>query len=397
VSASTRATATITSRTVVRLPAKRPPARKRKPLPLDPLASAAAADLHYVDDAVPGISRTRRGKGFSYHRPDGSIVRDVPTLRRIRSLVIPPAWTDVWICPSADGHIQATGRDARRRKQYRYHPRFREIRDETKYERMCAFAAMLPRIRTQVDEDLGRPGLPREKVLATLVRLLELTLIRVGNEEYARENASFGLTTLRTRHVDVTGSTIRFRFRGKSGKEHAVAVQDRRVARVVARCTDLPGQVLFQYVDDEGTHSTVESSEVNAYLRGICGAEFSAKDFRTWAGTVLTATALSRLALDVTQAEDKAQTSAALAKKHVVSAIKDVAARLGNTTTVCRRCYVHPEVVRAYLAGELDLERAPPTLRGGDENRKPELSADEAAVLAFLEARLGRTAPRLAA
>jgi DNA topoisomerase I len=370
--------------------------RRRRPLPLDPLASAKAAALRYIDDRSPGIVRRRRGRGWQYQRPDGSPVRDAPTLRRIRSLVIPPAWTDVWICPSPDGHIQATGRDARKRKQYRYHPRFRAIRDETKYERMCAFAALLPRIRAQVDADLARPGLAREKVLATVVRLLELTLIRVGNEEYARENASFGLTTLRTRHVDVTGSTIRFRFRGKSGKDHAVEVQDRRVARVIARCTDLPGQVLFQYVDDEGVQRTVESSEVNAYLRSISGAEFSAKDFRTWAGTVLTATSLVRLRLEL---EAEGTLSEAAAKKHVVAAIRDVAARLGNTAAVCKRCYVHPEIVRSYLAGELELDWAPPTLRGGEIGRTPELSADETAVLAFLEARLAmaRARPALAA
>lgn len=360
--------------------------RRRKPLPLDPLASAALADLRYVDDTAPGIRRLPRGKGFTYQRADGSLVKDAATLRRIRSLVIPPAWKNVWICASPDGHIQATGRDARGRKQYRYHPRFRQIRDETKYERMLAFAAALPRIRAQVDEHLSLPGLVREKVLATVVRLLEITLIRVGNEEYARENASFGLTTLRTRHVDVTGSSIRFRFRGKSGKEHAVEVQDRRVARVVARCTDLPGQVLFQYLDDEGRPCCVESSDVNAYLRSLTdGGCFTAKDFRTWAGTVLAATALAKLTAEAG--------SATALKRNVVLAITDVAARLGNTKTVCRKCYVHPEVVDAYLEGALALELTPPSLRAGAE-RAPALSAEEAAVLAFLEARLARRATR---
>jgi DNA topoisomerase I len=355
--------------------------RRRKPLPLDPVESAKAVNLRYVDDSAPGISRVRRGKGFSYRRADGSIVRDTPTLRRIASLVIPPAWTNVWICPTADGHIQATGRDARQRKQYRYHPRFREIRDETKYARMLAFAEALPRIRAQVDQDLTHPGLIREKVLATVVRLLELTLIRVGNEEYARENDSFGLTTLRTRHVDVTGSVIRFRFRGKSGKEHSVEVHDRRVARTVARCTDLPGEILFQYVDDEGRNCTVESADVNAYIRSIAGAEFTAKDFRTWAGTVLAAAALGAI--------ENEEASATSRKKDVVAAIKDVAARLGNTVAVCRRCYVHPEIVGAYLDGELTLTRAAPAKRD-DPNRGPSLSAEEAAVLALLSGRLKR-------
>lgn len=359
------------------------PAR-RKPLPLDPLESAKAADLRYVDDSSPGICRSVRGKSFRYKRPDGSTVRDQPTLRRIASLAIPPAWTDVWICPSPAGHIQATGRDARGRKQYRYHPRFRQIRDETKYERMLAFAQVLPRVRTQVDADLSRPGLCREKVLATVVRLLEITLIRVGNEEYARENASFGLTTLRTRHVDVTGSSVRFRFRGKSGIEHSVKVQDRRVARVIGRCTDLPGQILFQYVDDDGNLCSVESSEVNAYLRDISSADFTAKDFRTWAGTVLAATALAKLV-----AEKEAPVSGTALKKNVVQAIKEVAARLGNTASVCRKCYVHPEVIDAYLEGELLLEVTARSNSGRAESA-PSLSADESAVLALLEARLRR-------
>ncbi len=366
----------------------RPP--RRKPLPLDPLESAKVAELRHVDDSGPGIRRIAHGKSFRYKRPDGSPVRDLPTLRRIASLAIPPAWTSVWICPSADGHIQATGRDARGRKQYRYHPRFRQIRDETKYERMIAFAAILPKVRAQVDDDLSRAGLCREKVLATVVRLLEITLIRVGNEEYARENASFGLTTLRNRHVDVSGSSVRFHFRGKSGIAHSVEVHDRRVARVIARCTDLPGQILFQYVDDEGTLCTVESSEVNAYLRTISGAEFTAKDFRTWAGTVLAATALANLV-----AEEGAKVSGTLLKKNVVQAIKDVATRLGNTTAVCRKCYVHPEIIDAYLEGALSLEIAAPSL--ATKNRPPSLSAEETAVLALLQERIGRRRTKLEA
>jgi DNA topoisomerase-1 len=301
--------------------------------------------------------------------------------------VIPPAWTNVWICPSPHGHIQATGRDARGRKQYRYHRRFREIRDETKYERMVAFAEMLPRIRAAVDDHLGLPGLPREKVLATIVRLLEITLIRIGNEEYARENASYGLTTLRTRHVDVDGSSIRFHFRGKNGKEHLVQVHDRRVSRVVARCEDLPGAVLFQYVAEDGSLSTVESADVNAYIRSIAGADFTAKDFRTWAGTVLCARALADLVAQP-EAASGSHVSARARKKNLTQAIKDVAARLGNTAAVCRRCYVHPAVVAAYLGGALVLDRAQPAARDGSP--APTLSAEEAAVLALLRARLSR-------
>lgn len=364
---------------------------RRKPLPLDPLESAKVAELRYVDDSGPGIRRIAHGKTFRYKRPDGSAVRDLPTLRRIASLAIPPAWTNVWICPAPDGHIQATGRDARGRKQYRYHPRFRQIREQTKYERMIAFAQVLPKIRAQVDEDLGRSGLVREKVLATVVRLLEITLIRVGNEEYARENASFGLTTLRTRHVDVTGSNVRFRFRGKSGIEHALEVHDRRVARVIARCSDLPGQILFQYVDDEGNLCSVESAEVNAYLRGICESDFTAKDFRTWAGTVLAAKELAKLV-----AEADAQLSGTALKKNVTQAVKEVARRLGNTASVCRKCYVHPEVIEAYLEGQLSLEAIPPSMPGGPA-RAPSLSAAEAAVLALLVARLQRRRSKLEA
>lgn len=350
-------------------------------LPLDPLESAKAADLRYVDDAGPGIRRQRRGRSFRYVRPDGSPVKDEPTLKRIRSLVIPPAWTDVWICPSPNGHIQATGRDARGRKQYRYHARFRAIRDETKYARILAFARALPKIRRRVDDDMSRPGLSREKVLATIVRLLEITLIRVGNEEYARENASFGLTTLRDRHVDVAGTTVRFHFRGKSGVEHKLEVHDKRVAKVIARCTDLPGQLLFQYVDDDGKLACVESSDVNAYIRSIAGDEFTAKDFRTWAGTVLAAKHLQRLMVE----ED---ISATALKRNIVAAIKEVSARLGNTAAVCRKCYVHPEILGAYLDRELLIDESPPTTRRDASLAMEKLSTYESAVLAFLHGRL---------
>ncbi|MDB4936188.1 MAG: topoisomerase [Labilithrix sp.] len=356
---------------------------RKKALPTDPHLSAKAAHCRYVDDTGPGIRRVKAGKGWKFVSPDGKVVRDRDVLARIKALVIPPAWTNVWICPDADGHIQATGRDARGRKQYRYHWRFREVREETKYERMMQFAEALPAIRAKVDEDLGKPGLTREKVLATVVRLLEITLIRVGNEEYARENGSFGLTTMRTRHVDISGSTIKFHFRGKSGKEHAVNVHDRRLARVVQRCNDLPGEVLFQFVDDEGQRHSVESSDVNEYLRQVSGAGFTAKDFRTWAGTVLAAQALEALAAFDTKAA---------AKKNIVLAVKNVSSRLGNTPSVCRKCYVHPEIFDAYLDGHLVQtlqQRAERELR---ENL-PSLSSEEAAVLMLLRDRLAGKRP----
>jgi DNA topoisomerase-1 len=259
----------------------------------DPGQSARAAGLRYVTDRAPGISRRRSGKGFAYRAPDGRTLRDAAARRRIQTLAVPPAWTDVWICPDPSGHLQATGRDARGRKQYRYHPQWREVRDETKFGRLVAFAEGLPALRRRVQEDLARPGLPREKVLAAVVRLLGTTLLRVGNEEYARANQSFGLTTLRDRHAAVEGATVRFCFRGKSGKEVRVDIQDRRLARVVKRCRELPGQELFQYVDDDGQQQSVGSGDVNAYLREVTGEELSAKDFRTWGGTVLALGALA--------------------------------------------------------------------------------------------------------
>ena len=351
---------------------------RKKPLPKDPVESAKAAHCRYVDDSGPGIRRVKSGKGWKLVSPQGKPIRDRDVLARVKSLVIPPAWTEVWICPDVDGHIQATGRDARGRKQYRYHARFREVREETKYERMMQFAEALPTIRVKVDDDLGKPGLTREKVLATVVRLLEITLIRVGNEEYARDNGSFGLTTMRTRHVDISGSTIKFHFRGKSGKDHAVKVQDRRLARVVQRCNDLPGEVLFQYVDEDGHRHSLESSEVNDYLREVSGAEFTAKDFRTWAGTVLAAQALKELAEFDTKAA---------AKKNIVEAVKSVSKRLGNTPTVCRKCYVHPQIFDAYLDGHLVAtlqQRAEKELRDSLSS----LSSEEAAVLMLLRDRL---------
>ncbi len=309
-----------------------------------PEESAEAAGLRYVNDRRPGIRRGRVGSSFRYLDADGRPVKDRATLERIRRLAIPPAWQDVWICPSGDGHLQATGRDARRRKQYRYHPRWRVVRDETKYGRMIAFARALPAIRRRVASDLRRDALPREKVLAALVRLLETTYIRVGNAEYARDNESFGLTTLRERQVRVRGNTLKFRFRGKSGVEHDVSLTDARLACIVRRMQDLPGEELFRYVDGDGTVRSVESADVNDYLRSIAGQAFTTKDFRTWGGTVLCARTLR----DV-----EPPRSAAEARRAVGRAVEAVAARLGNTKAVCRKCYVHPEIIESYERGEL--------------------------------------------
>jgi DNA topoisomerase I len=310
----------------------------------DPVESSKLAGLRYMTDAKPGIVRKRWGKTFRYYDPHGDLIRDQVTLARIKSLAIPPAWTDVWICPSHNGHLQATGRDAKKRKQSRYHPRWREVRDETKYERMKIFGEALPVIRERVEHDLSLPGLPREKILATIVRLLETTYIRVGNEEYARENHSYGLTTMRTRHVAVEGSTVRFKFQGKSGKRHTIDLNDRRLARIVKRCLDLPGYELFQYVDDDGSVHSVDAADVNDYLRAISGQPFTAKDFRTWAGSVGACSLLR---------EFEAFDSERQAKKNIVQAVASVAELLGNTPAVCRKCYVHPAVLECYLCGEM--------------------------------------------
>ena len=318
--------------------------QRKRAAAVDPSGSAEEAGLRYVSDAVPGLRRRRAGTGFTYLDSSGRRITDRATLARIRSLAIPPAYTDVWISPHPNGHMQATGRDARGRKQYRYHPRWREVRDENKFGRMLAFSKALPLVRDRVEQDLSRPGLPREKVLAAVVRLLELTGIRVGNDEYARTNQSFGLTTLRDDHVEVSGSTMRFEFRGKSGKPHQVSLSDRRLARIVARCQALPGEELFQYVDDEGVHQTIGSSDVNGYLRAITGEDFTAKDFRTWSGTLLAAAALEELGPAPSERE---------ARSTIVAAIDRVAERLNNTRTVCRKYYVHPAVFDAYLAGTL--------------------------------------------
>jgi DNA topoisomerase-1 len=303
---------------------------------------ATPAGLRHSTDAQPGIRRRRVGRGFSYLGPDGERISDRATLDRIRALAIPPAWTDVWICRLPNGHLQATGRDARGRKQHRYHPDFRAHREASKFDRLVAFARVLPALRARVDEDLARPGLPREKVLAAVVRLLELTLIRVGNEEYARLNRSFGLTTLRDRHARVAGSGVRFRFRGKSGRQHEVGLRDRRLAAIVRRCQELPGQELFQYVADDGTPTGVASEDVNDYLRAAAGADVSAKDFRTWAGTVLAYRALRSLPTPPTEHA---------ARRNVVAAMRLAADRLGNTPAVARSSYVHPALVEAYLDG----------------------------------------------
>jgi DNA topoisomerase-1 len=344
----------------------------------DPVLAAQAAGLRYVTDGRPGIRRKRAGKGFSYVSPEGSPVRDEGELRRIRALAVPPAWTDVWICPDPRGHIQATGRDARGRKQYRYHTRWREVRDETKYGRMVAFGDVLPEIRRRVSADLRKDGLPRAKVLAAVVRLLETTLIRVGNEEYAKENRSYGLTTLRDRHVRVRGDTLRFEFVGKGGQRRRIDLRDAKLARIVKRCQDLPGQVLFQYVGDDAHVRDVGSEDVNDYLREITGQEFTAKDFRTWTGTVMAALALAELEPFRSQRQ---------AKKNVVSAIEQVAERLGNTPAVCRNCYVHPQVIDAYLDGS-------PILIDRSAKRSRGLSSEERAVLRFLKRKLKESGAR---
>jgi len=357
--------------------------RAAEPLAAEPSVSAEVAGLRYVNDLrTPGIRRLGKPKRFRYVDPAGHTVSDAAVLSRIRSLVIPPAWTDVWICPNPLGHLQATGRDARGRKQYRYHPRWRQVRDEVKYGRMLAFAAALPRIRQRTAADLKLAGLPRRKVLATVVELLQKTLIRVGNEEYARDNNSYGLTTMRNGHARINGASVRFAFRGKSGKEHRVDLRDARLARIVKACRDLPGYELFQYVDDAGELKGIESSDVNEYIREICSEAFTAKDFRTWAGTVMAACELCQFP------PHRSQTAA---KKNVVAAIKTVAGRLGNTTAVCRKSYIHPVVFDAYLDGDV--------IKPG-RRRIPSaaaLSAEEAAVVALLERRTRRRSQSRAA
>ena len=337
--------------------------RTKKVLP--PPETAKVAGLRYVNDQrTPGIRRIGSKTRVRYVHTNGRTIGDRAELQRIKALVIPPAWKDVWICPDPRGHVQATGRDARGRKQYRYHPRWREVRDEVKYGRLIAFAQALPRMRARTGADLRKRGLPREKVLAAVVCLLERTLIRVGNEEYVRENGSFGLTTMRDKHAKIHGRTVRFAFKGKSGIQHAVDLRDARLARVVKACRDLPGYELFQYVDENGARQVIDSADVNAYVREITGDDFTAKDFRTWAGTILCARAL---------AGTPSFTSSADAKRKIVSAVDSVARRLGNTKAVCRKCYIHPAILDAYMDGAT-------------------IDGDEAAVVAIIEKRLKKTA-----
>jgi DNA topoisomerase-1 len=339
----------------------------------DSLAAARAAGLTYSRDGMPGIRRVKAGRAFRYLDSRGRLVKP-RHLKRIRSLVIPPAWTDVWICSDSRGHLQATGRDARGRKQYRYHPQWRQLRDGTKFERMTAFGSALPRIRRRTETDLRRPGLPRPKVLAAVVKLLEKTFIRVGNAEYARDNRSFGLTTMRDGHVRISGSRVRFIFTGKSGVEHELELDDRRLARIVRQCRDLPGQELFQYRDERGAVVDVGSADVNAYLKDVTGEDFTSKDFRTWAGTVLAATLLRGC-----EAADLAR-----AKKNIVSAITEVAKRLGNTRAVARKSYVHPAVIDAYLDGSM-RRTARRTARAVGR-----MTESEAVVLGLLRRRVAR-------
>lgn len=341
----------------------------------DPAEAAKMAGLRYVSDKKPGIRRERSGEQFSYIGVDDQPITDEKTLQRIHSLAIPPAWTDVWICPHPRGHIQATGRDAKGRKQYRYHPQWRKVRDETKYHKMLTFGMALPTIRQKVAEDLQLGGLPREKVLATIVELLDITAIRVGNEEYARENQSYGLTTLRNRHVNVSGANIRLHFRGKSGKDHTYTVKDKKLARIVKRLQDLPGHELFEYVDEQNEVRGVESADVNEYLRAVTQEDFTAKDFRTWWGTVIVVEALK----DLGEAQTQTQ-----AKKNITEAVKEAAQYLGNTPAICRKCYVHPQVLDAYLNGTL-LK----TLKEQEERRPQKalagLHPEEVALMELLE------------
>jgi DNA topoisomerase-1 len=324
---------------------------------------------------MPGIRRRRAGRGFAYVQPDGQPMRDPETLARIRGLVIPPAWSDVWICPSPEGHIQVTARDDKGRKQYRYHARYRAVRDETKFGRMLEFSLLLPAIREHLEHDLKLNGLPRPKLLATVVWLLERTFIRVGNDEYARDNRSYGLTTMRRRHLTVSGSRMDFEFRGKSGVKHAVAVTDRRIARIIQHCQSLPGQELFQYLDEDGRRQSVDSGDINDYLRQISGREVTAKDFRTWAGTMLAASELCRLGRAASERQ---------ARANIITAVDEVARRLGNTRAVCRKYYVHPVIIEAYLRGQVaPIPPDPPA--PGREHPAASIRRDEAIVLKFIQ------------
>lgn len=359
----------------------------QSPAGADPAQLATKAGLRYVSDDEPGIRRVSTKTGFRYLMPDGSAVRKEPILQRIKSLAIPPAWENVWICIADDGHLQATGRDARQRKQYRYHPQWRQMRDETKYERMVSFGQILPSIRQRVEQDMALPGLQRDKVLATIVHLLQTTMIRVGNEEYARTNGSYGLTTLHDRHVQISGGSLQFRFRGKSGVRHAIKVNDRRLANIVRRMRDLPGQTLFQYIDDDGELRSVGSADVNDYLHQITNDHFTAKDFRTWAGTMLAALALRDCETFRSETE---------ARKNISSAIEAVAEKLGNTPSICRKCYVHPVVIESYLDHSIMTLKQLPTPKecAGKEH---ELTPEEASIIALLQQRMADTTSKDAA
>jgi DNA topoisomerase I len=359
-------------------------ARGAREVPPEMIECVQEAGLRYVSDDSPGITRRGAGQGMAFIGVDGRRITDRDLIRRIRRLAIPPAWTQVWICPHANGHIQATGRDQRGRKQYRYHEDWRATRDATKYGRMVAFGRALPRIRARVGRDLKQRGSGRDKVLAAIVRLLETTLIRVGNDEYARENGSFGLTTLRNRHARVRGAKITFSFTGKSGKKHEIDLKEPRLAAIVAQMQDLPGQELFGYIAEDGSVVDVKSDDVNAYLRDVAGEEFSAKDFRTWAGTMLAA---RMLAMAANEPEHKHT------KKNLAAVVKDVAARLGNTPSVCRKCYIHPAVLEAYLGGE--VVRAARTIPVDLPHPKAGLSAEEKDVLRFLERKARQPTPKL--
>ena len=342
------------------------------------MGSAVAAGLRYVSDAMPGIRRHRHGRGFTYIGPDGEVIRARDALRRFRMLVIPPAWTDVWICPHEDGHLQVTARDGRGRKQYRYHPQFRQHRDGTKFERMFELSDVLWKIRERVESDIALPGLARDKIMATVVWLLETTLIRIGSDEYRKANKSFGLTTLRRRHVAVVGNEMRFEFKGKSGIQHAVSVTDKRIARIIQRCQELRGEELFKYLDDDGRRQEVDAEDVNAYLQGITGREVTAKDFRTWAGTMLAAEALRATG----PANSKRE-----AERNIVAAVDMTAKRLGNTRSVCRKYYIHPALIEAYLEGSV-LPPLPERRWNKRKSKGPTLRQHEMDVLAFLKARL---------
>ena len=351
------------------------------------MGSAAAAGLRYVTDAMPGIRRHRHGRGFTYIGPDGEVIRSREALRRFRMLVIPPAWTEVWICPHEDGHLQVTARDARGRKQYRYHPHFRQHRDGTKFERMFELSDVLWKIRERVESDIALPGLARDKIMATVVWLLETTLIRIGSDEYRKANKSFGLTTLRRRHVAVVGNEMRFEFKGKSGIQHAVSVTDKRIARIIQRCQELRGEELFKYLDDEGKRQEVDAEDVNAYLQGITGRDITAKDFRTWAGTMLAAEALRAIGPAKTKRE---------AERNIIASVDMTAKRLGNTRSVCRKYYIHPALIEAYLEGSV-LPPLPERKWSKRKSKGPTLRQHEMDVLGFLKARLKPKTRRAAA